>query len=401
MPRPNPEYWQTDCPWTSNYAGSKSTLCRSYLRTYTSQNSPGYPTSLRFNPHTVELKEQWLDKNAFWRRYRTSNPAMDDSWARGPMDGSSRGISGTYREIFAGDTNLKNRVRTKLAGAVKRNKVNLAVSLAEAGQSYRLFTSSARRIASAYRMLRTGDIRGLRRVINVGPNHERSLLRRGPMDIRRHAPELWLELQYGWKPLLSDLYTSVTQMHSRVIEGFPIRAKSTGTEVRKRSLSNVNTVGIVRADVVQVQQTRVLCLVDYWVDSTLSANLNDWGLTNPLEVIWELVPYSFVVDWFLPVGDYLSSFDAYLGVTFKQGLESTTMEMQSKAVYEPQPETNANYTRVVYGTDRFKHFKFTRNTLTSFPRAGLPSIKNPFSKTHVANAMSLLSLAFDRKLHVR
>jgi hypothetical protein len=31
------------------------------------------------------------------------------------------------------------------------------------------------------------------------------------------------------------------------------------------------------------------------------------GLVNPLEIAWEVVPYSFVVDWFLPVGSYIAA----------------------------------------------------------------------------------------------
>jgi hypothetical protein len=31
------------------------------------------------------------------------------------------------------------------------------------------------------------------------------------------------------------------------------------------------------------------------------------GLVNPAEIAWEVVPYSFVVDWFLPIGSYISA----------------------------------------------------------------------------------------------
>lgn len=44
-----------------------------------------------------------------------------------------------------------------------------------------------------------------------------------------------------------------------------------------------------------------------------------FGLLNPLEVIWELVPFSFVADWFLPIGDYLSALDASSRFTHEGG----------------------------------------------------------------------------------
>lgn len=37
-----------------------------------------------------------------------------------------------------------------------------------------------------------------------------------------------------------------------------------------------------------------------------------WDLLSDLENLWDLIPYSFVVDWFLPVGDQLGAIDAKL-----------------------------------------------------------------------------------------
>jgi hypothetical protein len=31
------------------------------------------------------------------------------------------------------------------------------------------------------------------------------------------------------------------------------------------------------------------------------------GLKDPLSVAWELLPYSFVADWFIPIGDFLQA----------------------------------------------------------------------------------------------
>jgi hypothetical protein len=31
------------------------------------------------------------------------------------------------------------------------------------------------------------------------------------------------------------------------------------------------------------------------------------GLLDPATVLWEIIPYSFVVDWFLPIGSYLDN----------------------------------------------------------------------------------------------
>ncbi len=42
---------------------------------------------------------------------------------------------------------------------------------------------------------------------------------------------------------------------------------------------------------------------------------NNLGLANPAIVVWELIPFSFVVDWFVTVGQFLENGSAWLGLT--------------------------------------------------------------------------------------
>lgn len=400
MPRPNPETWQEMVPCVTNFQGTTSTPSRIHNRTYTSVNSPGYPTVLVENPHSVVLKEEWRDPSAYWRREPTPfgvSSGVSLVFAKGPMDGTARGVAPGYRTQFAyDDTNVKNRAKTKVAHKVKGDQVNLGVSLAEAGQAFSMFGNVATRIADAYRALKHGDIRGIQRSFHLHPNHARSLLHRGPLDLRRHAPEFWLEMQYGWKPLLSDLYGAVEQLHTITKDGWLLRSSASAVETKKLVNKGVANSGIVLSDVERFLTLKARYTLHYWVDDNSSHTLSSWGLTNPLSVVWELVPYSFVVDWFIPVGDYLSTFDAYLGVTFRKGLESIVKDFRSVAQYRPAA-SDVYRTNKAGGVDSFRHLTYNRNVLTTFPRAGLPKLKNPFSALHAANAISLLSLAFDRR----
>jgi len=38
-------------------------------------------------------------------------------------------------------------------------------------------------------------------------------------------------------------------------------------------------------------------------------------LTNPALVAWELVPFSFVADWFVPIGSWLTAIAPLIGIT--------------------------------------------------------------------------------------
>lgn len=52
----------------------------------------------------------------------------------------------------------------------------------------------------------------------------------------------------------------------------------------------------------------VLCTLD------IDNNIGRWGFTEPLEGIWELVPFSFIVDWFFNIGKFIASWTPNFGI---------------------------------------------------------------------------------------
>jgi len=59
--------------------------------------------------------------------------------------------------------------------------------------------------------------------------------------------------------------------------------------------------------------------------------INAFGLDNPLAIAWEVVPFSFVVDWFLPINRYLKNISALNGLelihatVFKRSVSSYSL----------------------------------------------------------------------------
>jgi hypothetical protein len=71
------------------------------------------------------------------------------------------------------------------------------------------------------------------------------------------------------------------------------------------------------------------------------------GMLDPASVVWEIVPYSFVVDWFVPFGTYLSNLNA---IPKLKGRFLTTY-VTSRAGFDVQ-WSNAFNAQVTAGTRR-------------------------------------------------
>ena len=96
------------------------------------------------------------------------------------------------------------------------------------------------------------------------------------------------------------------------------------------------------------------------------------------------MPYSFVVDWLLPIGNTLDALTAPIGISFRDGYTAR----KTVADFSLRCSQGAND----YGAISNVHVKsvcFFRTRLSSMPLPRL-YIKSPFSTTHLISAIALL-----------
>jgi hypothetical protein len=135
-------------------------------------------------------------------------------------------------------------------------------------------------------------------------------------------------------------------------------------------------------------------VVVYKIDNDYLQRVSNVGLTNPLVVAWELVPFSFVVDWFLPLGDWLNGLDATMGLTFSKGSSTFYYRVQQTVEFASLPNDASGSVAFFRGQQEFALKQ--RGGMASFPGIERPVVKNPISSGHAANALALLVSAFHK-----
>jgi hypothetical protein len=140
--------------------------------------------------------------------------------------------------------------------------------------------------------------------------------------------------------------------------------------------------------------------VKYGIESPLTVFLAQSGFTNPVNLAWEILPYSFVIDWLLPIGPYLETLSAWHGTAFAGGFKTqfTRQNINASIYYEkvPDPPNPNNYTRSGRGEYDREWIVHDRGKLLVAPSLNFPTFKNPFSVKHALNALALLRVAFRR-----
>jgi len=255
--------------------------------------------------------------------------------------------------------------QTALRLKVKDQRVNLAQTIAEYGQAQKMFASNATTIADLLRRLRRGDIKGVFDTLG---------LRR--KQLRGSISNRWLELRYGWMPLIQDIHGSVEELQMALE-----RPRFRKISVRKSEVFEdrfdgifIDYAGKQRKYSRSMYRKTVVKVVCYLrQDSSISTRL---GFTNPVNLAWELLPYSFVIDWLIPIGDWLNSLDACVGVLGAYGTVTTKTKANAFTSYGSQTATEETYSRLV-----FDHL----------PEAPLPSYSPSLGLGRVANALALLS----------
>lgn len=306
----------------------------------------------------------------------------------GPFDPPGQEYRGNSIPMFGGygvdydltevQANAERTAISKLYSDLGDMKVNLAQNVAEFGQVINSVIDKMGRVASARSNLRKG---------NWGQVLKDLGLPYKPQARKKPISSQWLELQYGWLPLLSDVYESLERFVTPDEEPFfRIKARGSNRDRIIDSAPNMEYAFPCSQEWEITLKASVIFEFDVIVTDESLRNKQTWGLTNPALLAWELLPWSFVIDWFLPVGNYLEALTATQGLGIKRGVK---LVKRSSNVVTTFGASKTRPERLASGEIHSSLTNWIREP-TGFPEMALPRLKNPISSLHVANAVALI-----------
>nr|WEU70938.1 MAG: maturation protein [Hangzhou fiers-like virus 5] len=277
------------------------------------------------------------------------------------------------------------RARSKFISKLQDNRADWATSLIQRQQALDMVASRALQLLGAARALRKGGTKAFTRALGLSVSGKRVSSK--PRTSAKSFASSWLEFSYGWSPLVQDIGNSVSLLESPY-PGSRI-SKSCRVSERTHAARKYGTYGDTQAR----SSDRVVaarCAAYVAIDNPNLFLASQLGFTNPATVAWEVVPFSFVVDWFVNVGDFLESFSAFHGVTFRDAFTSYKCE-EHVTFAENHPNVThidpfSQWGSVIVGSE----------VVSAYRSVGIPSAKLGMRKggflnpTRAANAISLL-----------
>lgn len=149
---------------------------------------------------------------------------------------------------------------------------------------------------------------------NIGAAYDSLDINRSKKKIPKGFSNLWLETSFGWKPLINDIGNSVGILQ-REFDISRVRGSSKKTLVISVDNSGIQPDGSMHTETQNATYRGFVKISGNVEVSNPNMYLaNQMGFVNPTKVLWDLVPFSFVIDWFIPINKFLSSFSNEYGL---------------------------------------------------------------------------------------
>jgi hypothetical protein len=296
-------------------------------------------------------------------------------------------------------SNLTLTALNRMADRVRNSELQLGNDIGEAKQTFQMIGDKINTITSAIRHLKRGDFSYAQRALGITDRKRLPKRLRKKQLISKYSRQgidglssAWLELQFGWKPLLSEIKSGYDLMRSseqnkatKGVEGFNLlKTKSSAST----SFSDPFVAGNVTWIRKKIYRINYRFYYEKKVPTVANTNTR-LGLDNPFGVLWEITPWSFLIDYFIPIGDYIAA---------KEFLNKNPplFAWKTEVIHFTSKATSSN-TNILTGIDsKYSSTSILRKQTTVDELLGGVPFPKPkpfsevFSVAHVLNAIALL-----------
>lgn len=366
--------------------GSNTKAGTYFYRTWSGGDNPGLhkiPQSYSMDLVTYEDRPfRYLD-NA-----NPSNPRI--------ITGTVHSCFGVQAVIDNWNSNYQLALIAKLRKKVVGSDFNLGIFLGEGHQTLNMIGDTAKTLYHSYKAFRQGRFstalsialgqneafQKAHKIKHIKTRDYPSLLAKyqlkGSMyrSFRRDLASKHLEMVYGWLPLMEDAKDGAEALAHRlnVPQVFRVHVHDFAAGSFPNASPNRFLYGPCRTDV---------NIIAYLKEEGNIPTLH--SLSDPLPVLWELTPWSFVVDWFFPIGTWLEA----RGVS--NGLKGTFVT-STKFMYDIRLGLKGIFQEIDPIPYTYKRVKF-RRVVSSNIDIPLPTIvpfKEAYSWKRALNAVALV-----------
>ena len=251
-------------------------------------------------------------------------------WVLAALPAECAGLLDTVRDLAVTSAHAK----------VNDAEMQALATIAESGKTVSFFYQTLRKATQIFRAVRRLDVRAAKNLVSP-----------------RELEDLYMSYRYALRPLMYDVNDLTAALQKERASG--VRQTSRGWA--QESASGSETTGpysqtdYTYCNYVQDWTYNVSARAGVLCDVTVAAD-TAFGLTDVLEAGWEVLPFSFIADWFANFGETLAAWTPNMRadqlaswVTTKQRFESVIIADPITDPFTPDQYTVSNQCTVLPG----------------------------------------------------
>ena len=290
---------------------------------------------------------------------------------------------------------LLNDARLKALSGISSDVVQFNAAMRELGGTVRSLTQYYRQAS-----------KGLRKMFKDFPKKTQERLKNTPAYRWQDVPSDYLGYLYGVAPLADDIANGCNQLSGMAKEmmryEYTVKAGNVQSNPFEEMISDASGQMQYRGKGSRTSFGRVGYTFSFPEDW-----IQDVPIVAPFGTAYELTRLSFVVDWVLPVGDYIGALEAAQFMPyFKEGFEvHGALETCDGGPFSLAPAMGSHNTHmfVLLSTPyHARRFSMRRTAHSWAPGLDLlsqvkfPDVRSELGLNHVAQAASLFTQAFHK-----